>query len=98
MAEDKKSGFSNHSIVLDRRESAKITGVTDVVSFDEESVVACTDMGTIVLRGANLRVGKIDLDSGGGELSIDGDIDSLEYCDGGFSDKGKGSLWGKIFK
>lgn len=95
MADEKRSA-GKHSVVMDRRELVNITGVTDVISFDEETVIADTDLGAIILRGANLHVNKLNLDSG--ELEIDGDILSLNYEEQGSVGKGKSSFLNKIFK
>lgn len=93
MGEERRTG--RHSVVMEKREQASITGVTEVISFDEESIIADTEMGMMILKGVNLHVSKLNLEDG--ELVIEGDIDSLEYSDGGFA-KGKGSLLSRIFK
>ena len=40
-----------HRIILDERERLSVTGVTDVIAFDEETITADTDMGVITIRG-----------------------------------------------
>lgn len=94
MTEDRRAA-SKHAVSLERRESVSVSGVIDVISFDEETIVADTDMGVLILRGANLHVNRLNLDAG--ELAVDGDIVSLHYEESGFS-KGKASFWGKLFK
>jgi len=98
MPEEKKSlpqkAASAHKIIIDKRENATVSGVVDVISFDEDSVTAETEQGVIVIKGVNLHVNSINLDSG--LLEIDGGIDSVNYEESGL--KGKGSLFGKIFK
>ena len=97
MAEERKfSGGRNHKITMDDREKLFVTGVADVLSFDEDSIVADTELGILMLRGTNLHVSKLNLDDG--ELSIEGEIDSLEYTEGNAFSKGKGSFFSKIFK
>lgn len=45
-----------HRIILDERERLSVTGVTDVIAFDEETITADTDMGVITIRGENLHI------------------------------------------
>lgn len=84
-----------HRIILDERERLSVTGVTDVISFDEETITADTDMGVITIRGENLHISKLNLEDG--ILQTDGNIDGIEYSDGNMSSKG-GFLLGRIFK
>ena len=74
-----------HRIVLEERSRLSVSGVTDVVSFDDESITADTDMGMIIIRGEDLHIGRLNLDEG--VLQVDGS----EASRGGF-------LLGKIFK
>lgn len=90
-----ENGYSRHKIILEEREKLSITGVTDVIAFDEESITADTDMGVITIRGEGLHISKLNLDEG--VLQTDGNVDSIEYGDGSSSSRG-GFLLGKIFK
>jgi len=94
MSEERR--ISKHKLTIEHRENVSITGVTDVISFDEEQVVCDTDMGVLILRGINLHVSNLNLDSG--TLDIFGEIVSLTYEEQGFGGKSKSSLLGKIFK
>lgn len=96
MPEEKKlKSASRHSLSIDRRESVTVTGVLDVISFDEETVIGETEMGVIIIRGSNLHVNRINLDSG--ELAVDGEITGVNYEDQASYGKGK-SLLGRLFK
>ncbi len=70
---------NRHTLTLDNRELLTITGVLDVISFDEEIVVSETDEGILIIRGFDLHVSSLNLD--GGTLSIDGKIVSISYDD-----------------
>ena len=59
-----ENGYSRHKIILEEREKLSITGVTDVIAFDEESITADTDMGVITIRGEGLHISKLNLDEG----------------------------------
>ena len=93
--EEKKRSASRHSLQIDRREHVNVTGIIDVISFDEESVIGETEMGIIIIKGANLHVGRINLDSG--ELVVSGEIDGVTYENPGGGAKTK-SLLGRLFK
>lgn len=94
MAEERKKD-TRHRMILEDRERMSITGVIDVLSFDEESIIAETEKGMLILRGNNMHVGKLNLDEG--EVSVDGLIDTIEYSEGGIS-MGKNSFLNRIFK
>lgn len=94
--DDKKAArVRGHSILMDNREKVTITGVEDVDSFDEISVVLVTDMGYITLHGADLRITKLNLEEG--QLIIEGEMIALQYSDHGHAKGGTGFL-GKLFR
>ena len=93
--DDRKRAPSRHSIQLDRRENITVTGVIDVISFDEESVIAESEMGIIIIKGGNLHVKRINLENG--ELVVAGEIDGLTYENPGMGTKSK-TLIGRLFK
>jgi len=95
MPDDKRTGLK-HTVTLERRENIGVTGVLDVVSFDEETVIIDTELGILILRGVGLHVNRLNLDSG--ELEVDGEIISLNYEEGHSYGKGKPRFLGKIFK
>ena len=86
---------SRHRIVLEERERLSLTGVTDVIAFDEESITADTDMGIIVIRGEGLHISRLNLDEG--VLQTEGSVDSIEYGEGEAAGRG-GLLLSRIFK
>lgn len=96
MTEDRKKGSTRHCISIDEREKIVVTGVIDVLSFDEESIIMDTEQGMLILRGEHLHVGKLNLENG--EVCVDGLVESLEYSEGGQFTKARGSLMAKIFK
>ena len=69
----------NHTLTMVGRERLCVTGVTEVDSFDEETVVMLTSKGKLVLRGQGLHIEKLSVDIG--ELSVEGFVRSLEYSD-----------------
>lgn len=75
-----------HSLSLQDRKKMAVSGVNEVVNFDENQVTVATTMGTLVIRGSSLHVDQLSLESG--ELRLTGQIDMVEYDDsvavGGF--------------
>ena len=86
----------NHSVKIDNRENIFMTGVNDLVSFDEETIVVDTKMETMIIHGHNLHVNKLNLDDG--ELSVDGEINEIHYESQNALGKNKSSFFNKIFK
>lgn len=66
-----------HQLQLDGREKLTVSGVEDVERFDENAIVMSTCAGTLIVTGENLHIGVLSLE--GGELKVEGHIDSLEY-------------------
>lgn len=75
-----------HKLTLDGRSRLNLSGVTEVESFDEGMVVLHTTRGTLVVRGDGLHLQMLSLD--GGQVLVDGTVNSLTYEDsvqgGGF--------------
>lgn len=68
---------SAHTVQMNHRKNAVITGVLDVNSFHENEIVLKVDSGLLVIGGQGLHIGKLLLDDG--RLDVDGNIDSLSY-------------------
>ncbi len=83
------------NIVLENREKLTITGVLDVLSFDDEIVVVETDLGLLNIKGAELRINKLSIDTS--EVIIEGNICNLCYSEKNI-DKKRNSIISKIFK
>lgn len=82
-----------HMISLDSRKSLSVTGVKEVGSFDDREITAHTDMGKLLIKGSNLNIKKLNLDTC--DLEITGKICGLNYLDG--CGEGSGFLK-RIFK
>ena len=72
---------AGHRLELVGRERLTVSGVEDVERFDENGIVMSTSAGVLVVTGEDLHIGKLSLD--GGELQVDGRIDSVAYEEGG---------------
>lgn len=74
-----RAGEPRHSMTLYGRERLSVTGVTDVTTFDENTIAMETSEGTLTVRGENLHVERLSLDQG--ELALTGEVQALEYDD-----------------
>lgn len=61
-----------HRLTLDERQKLSVSGVEEVVSFDEESVAVRTVKGLLLIRGSGLRVDQLEKTSG--ELTVSGTV------------------------
>ena len=80
---------------MENRNKLSISGVLDVISFDDQIVIVETDLGLLTVKGDNLRINKLSLDTS--EVIIEGEILSLSYSQKDLEKKGE-SLLSKIFK
>ena len=68
---------SAHTLSVDRRRRASVTGVTDVCSFHETEIVLKIDSGVMILTGQGLHIARLSLEEG--RLEADGHIDGVIY-------------------
>lgn len=66
-----------HKLTLNERKNLTMTGVTEVVSFDDTAVVLRTSLGTLVVQGSQLQLKTLSLD--GGQVAVDGNVSALIY-------------------
>ena len=68
---------SEHRLEMRGRQRLTVSGVEDVERFDENCIVMSTCVGTMIVNGEDLHIGKLSLE--GGELHVDGKIDAVMY-------------------
>ena len=83
------------NLLLENRNKLNISGVLDVLSFDDQIVIVETELGLLTVKGDNLRINKLSIDTS--EVIVEGDIISLIYSQKELDKKGEGFL-SKIFK
>lgn len=83
------------NLVLENREKLSISGVLDVLSFDDQVVIVETELGLLTVKGDNLRINKLSIDTS--EVVVEGEIYNLAYSENDLDKKTSGLL-GKIFK
>ncbi|QQY79489.1 sporulation protein YabP [Keratinibaculum paraultunense] len=93
MAENRVD-FKTQNILVENRNKVTITGVEQVESFNESTIILMTVKGGMTIKGEGLNVGKLNLEDG--NIKIDGIINGIFYNSKDSSQKG--NLIGKIFK
>lgn len=81
-----------HSLTLHDRRKLTVTGVTEVVSFDETAVIAHTELGTLVVQGRDLQLKTLLPD--GGQVAVEGTVSALSYEE----PRRTGSIWQRLMK
>ena len=61
---EEKLNARPHKLELLNREKGSVTGIQDVVSFDENQMILDTDMGLLTVRGKALHVSRLTLEKG----------------------------------
>lgn len=85
-----------HKLILNSRRSCNLTGVNDVLSFDENEIILETEQGMLMIKGNELHVNRLMLDKG--EVDVDGRVDSFTYSEqSNMGGKGE-SLLARLFK
>ena len=84
------------NLILENREKLNVSGVLDVLSFDDQVVIIETELGLLTVKGENLRINKLNIDTS--ETIVEGDICPMAYSENKNSDKNKTSIISKIFK
>lgn len=81
------------NIILEGRRKLNINGVKEVENFDDNGIVLITDLGTLMIKGNDIKIEKLNLDLE--EIAAVGDFYSFEYIS---DDTVKHSLFGRMFR
>ena len=92
---EEKLGVS-HRLTLNNRDRGNLTGILDVISFNESLIVLDTDMGLLTIRGKDLHVSRLSLEKG--EIDIEGRTDSFTYSSNESIRKAGQSFLSRLFK
>ena len=82
-----------HHLHLDDRSKLQVSGVNDVESFDEQTIVVHTAQGVLIVRGEQLHLQMLSLE--GGQICVDGTIDALIYED---DSREQGGFFSRLFR
>ncbi len=93
MQEDKNAQKRIHNIVIENRKKMTVSAVSDVDSFDEGLITMYTDMGQLTIKGENLHINKLSVESG--DVEIEGTVYALVYTN---TTANKGGFISKLFR
>lgn len=82
-----------HNVVMEGRKKLSVSGVEEVESFDENTIVMTTALGVLVVRGEDLHIEALSLE--GGDLKVEGSVDSLTYEEDG---RREGGFLSRLFR
>ena len=89
---EKQTNHVPHNIVMENRKNLSISGVTEVESFDEQTVSLQTALGQLTIKGSELHLERLNTDVG--DVGVTGTIHGLFYT----NDSGKGGFLSRILK
>lgn len=70
-------GQMGHNLTLKDRKLLTVTGVTEVVRFEDTAVVLETGLGTLVVQGRELQLKQLSVE--GGQVAVEGTVSALVY-------------------
>lgn len=70
---------ASHGVILENRSELSVSGVKEVIGFDEETVIAETELGTLTVKGKDLKVMNFTVETG--SLNVEGTIAAMCYTD-----------------
>ena len=79
VTDEKKRIKMPHSVTIEDRGKMTVTGVSDVDSFDEQTMIVYTDLGELTVRGKGLHISRLNTETG--ELNIPGTVSAIAYTD-----------------
>ena len=86
ITEQKREDLGPHRLTLEDRQHLSLTGVTEVDSFDENTVLLRTNRGLVSIRGEGLQLRSLNEQSG--QVRVDGTVSAVVYeqgrAEGGF--------------
>ena len=83
------------NLILENRKKLSISGVSDVLSFDDQIVILDTNLGLLTVKGEDIRINKLSIDTS--DVIIEGTINSWVYS-ARKEQKDAKSIMGRIFK
>lgn len=94
MAEEKKAINVPHNLILEDRRLLTVSGVSDVDSFDDRTVVIFTEQGELTVTGENLHISRLSIETG--ELLMEGKVSGLSYAEN--EQRAGGGFFSKVFR
>lgn len=83
---------SNHNIIIEDRKKLTLSGVKDVISFDDETLLLETVLGRLTVKGVGIHI--VNFDTASGDLFAEGKIYAAVYT----SDEKNGGFFSRVFR
>jgi sporulation protein YabP len=83
------------NLILENRKKLALSGVIEVISFDEQKIDLTTNLGNLTIKGEELKMNKLDVQNG--DVTIAGNIASIVY-NGKISKKSNESIISRLFR
>ena len=83
----------SHSLALKDRSRLALTGVTRIISCDENAAVLETPLGNLTIGGQELQIGELSTQSG--QVQLSGKIEYLQYAE---NQQSGGGLLARLFR
>ena len=80
-----------HKLTLNERKSLTMTGVMEVLRFEDTAVMLRTVLGTALIQGQELKLKTLSLE--GGQMAVEGHICSISY-----EETREGGLWQRLWR
>ena len=87
MAEER----SPHKLTLNERKTLTMSGVTEVVSFEETEVVLQTTLGMLTVQGQGLKLKTLTPE--GGQVTVQGSVSAIVY-----EEPREGGFWQRLWR
>jgi len=92
---ENKIDENKSNLMLESRKKLTLSGVVEVISFDEQKIDLTTNLGNLTIKGEELKMNKLDVQNG--DVIIVGSISYMVY-NGKVSKKSNESIISKLFK
>ncbi|WDC85473.1 sporulation protein YabP [Caloramator sp. mosi_1] len=94
MENNKMVKNQNHNLNMINRQKLDITGVLNVINFNEEQINLSTIMGNMLIKGKNMKINRLNVDNG--DMCIEGEITAINYLNK--QTNNSESIFKKLFK
>lgn len=80
---------SPHRLTLNERKALTMTGVTEVLSFDENAIALRTELGILQIHGSQLQLKALSQENG--SMMVEGTVSALVY-----EEPRQGGFWRRL--
>jgi len=82
----------NHAVTMEGRRRLTVSGVEEVISFDEGEISLRTGEGSLTVRGEELNISQLNVENG--NVEVEGHVTELVYDE----IRPERGLWARLFR